>query len=143
MATQMVSTRTPQRRDDLTFTARDEGGRLSNWLPGERTSEAKWSDGLERGRARFNEVDKLAEHDEHEAFNAIRFALTTPTWCPGWGEEAGFADSLAAAAIIGMYAVREGLVPAFDKDSAERFSLDMQLHLAQQRIAELEARLGA
>lgn len=142
MASESVATKNqaPVDRDGLTFTCRDSGGRLKNWLPGERTDSAIWRDGRARGEARFKEIERLAEVDEFEAYWGILAAITSTDWRPEWGEERGFAERLAAAAVIGMHAVSSGILPAFEKDKAEKSSLDAKLHRALERVAELEGR---
>ncbi|MDZ4254850.1 MAG: hypothetical protein U1A72_19945 [Sulfuritalea sp.] len=95
-------------RDDLSFTWRNEGGRLINWnVP--HDPRGKWDDGRRVGRQLFGEVESIAGLDELEAFRAISFAMNNPGWRPtGWGIEIGFTEALAAAAIIGLRVIRDG-----------------------------------
>lgn len=97
-------------RDDLSFTRRDENGGMQNWsVPHDQA--ACWHNGKQIGAHLFTEVEALAANDEDEAFDAICFAMNNPGWQPfGWGIETGFSESLAAAAIIGLRAIREGVV---------------------------------
>ncbi len=96
-----VPVRKPIRsRDDLSFTARDDQGRMQNWqVPHEHGGN--WHRGVEVGRACFSEVLELAQHDRQEAVNALRFALVEGAapnfWRGGWGIEYGFAEAIAAA----------------------------------------------
>lgn len=91
-------------RDDLSFTHRDEGGRMINWPRNNPGVSSDW----EKGMAFFDgEVTELASHDETEAFDAIRFAIL------GMSErytnlEMGFADRVAHAALIGLRHIRSG-----------------------------------
>ena len=94
-------------RDDLSFTKRDDGGRLINWPLYNRGVPADWAKGI----ACFDgEVFELASHDETEAFHAIQFAIV------GMGGrctslETGFIDRVARAAVIGLRALRDGAEP--------------------------------
>ena len=113
-----------RRREDLSFTRLDAESRLTNWVVEPR--ERMWGDGIVRGEAFFQEVAELASHDEHEAYNAVRFAFigswpslpgNTTRWnSAGPGEEFGFADAVARAVIDGLHACRGGAEP-FDPDS--------------------------
>ncbi|MDD2728501.1 phage antirepressor N-terminal domain-containing protein [Malikia sp.] len=105
--------------DDLSFTRRDAQGRRVNWSVEPRCR--LWHEGLERGEAFFREVAELAAHDEHEAYNAIRFAFGDEWQLPtsgstqwsnrGAGEEMGFAEAVARAVIDGLRARRHGVDP--------------------------------
>jgi hypothetical protein len=93
-----------QTRDDLSFTKRDDCGRMINWPRNNPGVSADW----EKGIAFFEkEVAELAANDETEAFHAIEFAII------GMGGrytclEIGFAESVARAAILGLRAIRNG-----------------------------------
>lgn len=95
-------------RDDLSFTARDVQGLMVNWPRNNPGVAADW----EKGMAFFDkEVSALAAFDETEAFHAIQFAIM------GMGGrdtnlEIGFAQQVAAAAVLGLRAMRNG-VPDF------------------------------
>lgn len=105
-------------RDDLSFTkrvARDDFHELPptlcNWAPPpEPHQRGAWGRGLEIGRAMVSELAELAKHDETEVFNAIRFALTSPTWRPGWGAEMGFSNEVARLAVVGLRHLAAGSV---------------------------------
>jgi len=96
-------------RDDLTFTSRDDCGRMVNWPRNNPGVAADW----EKGIAFFDsEIAELAANDETAAYEAIRFAIA------GMGGrttnlELGFADAVARAAALGLRVVRNG---------AERFT---------------------
>ena len=120
----VIATRSAKRsREDLSFTRRDPQGRLSNWVVQPR--ERMWADGIDRGEAFFREVAELAAHDEHEAYNAVRFAFigewpSVPESGTEWsnrgpGEEYGFAEAVARAMIDGLRARRDGADP-FDPE---------------------------
>lgn len=91
-------------RDDLSFTQRDEFGRMVNWPRNNPGVAADWDKGI----AFFeSEIAELASHDETEAFHAIQFAIT------GMAErvtclEVGFSEQVAAAAVLGLRAIRSG-----------------------------------
>lgn len=91
-------------RDDLSFTARDAQGRMVNWPRNNPGVAADW----EKGMTFFDqEVSALAAFDETEAFHAIQFAIM------GMGSrytnlEIGFAQRVAAAAVLGLRAMRNG-----------------------------------
>ncbi|WP_432217482.1 hypothetical protein ACREYJ_21085 [Pseudomonas kribbensis] len=91
-------------RDDLSFTVRDVEGRLVNWPRNNPGVAADWQKGIDFFEC---EVRDLANHDETEAFNAIRFALV------GMGGrttnlELGFIERVALAAMVGLRALRDG-----------------------------------
>ena len=104
-----------QTRDDLSFTKRDDMGRLINWPRNNPGVAADW----EKGLACFDyEITELAAHDETEAFYAIQFALV------GMGGrytclEIGFIDRVAHAAVIGLRAMRNSAERFQPQDSAE------------------------
>lgn len=87
-------------RADLSFTQRDELGRLRNWvvahIPGR-----DWHVGVEIGKGYFDEVLELARHNPNEARWAIQNALmdgAATNFQPGhWGIECGFAEAIALA----------------------------------------------
>jgi hypothetical protein len=91
-------------RDDLSFTNRDDAGRLINWPRYNYGVPGDW----EKGNACFDvEIAELATHDETEAFHAIQFAIV------GMGGrctslETGFIDRVARAAVIGLRSLRAG-----------------------------------
>lgn len=93
-----------QSREDLSFTQWDGEGRFISWPQNNPGVAADW----EKGMAFFDaEICSLAEHDETEAYNAIRFAiidLAARSTCL----EIGFADSVARAAVLGLRAMRSG-----------------------------------
>lgn len=100
-------------RRGLSFTATsDAPGIRSNWnVP--HTKGGYWGDDVPIGRRYFSEVGELAAVDERDSFYAILTAINSPEWnhaeggC-GWGIEHGFSEELAAAAVIGLRAMREG-----------------------------------
>ncbi len=102
-------------RDDLSFTKRDDAGRLINWPRYNYGLPADW----EKGIACFDgEVTELAAYDETEAFHAIQFAIV------GMGGrstslEIGFIDRVARAAVIGLRAMRNGAKRFEPQDTAE------------------------
>lgn len=94
-------------RVDLSFTVRDVEGRLINWPRKNPGVAADWQRGIDFFEC---EVRDLATHDETEAFDAIRFALS------GMGGrytclELGFIERVALAAMVGIRALRDGAQP--------------------------------
>ncbi|MHC8288729.1 hypothetical protein ACYZUD_18280 [Pseudomonas sp. XS1P51] len=102
-------------RDDLSFTKRDDEGRLINWPRYNYGVPADWKKGI----ACFDgEVAELAAHDETEAFHAIKSAIIDMcgrATCL----EIGFADSVTRAAVLGLRAIRSGAERFEPKDSEE------------------------
>lgn len=91
-------------RDDLSFTKRDDCGRMVNWPQNNPGVAADW----EKGIAFFDsEIAELSANDERAAFHAIQFAVLSMGGhytCL----EIGFAESIARAAILGLRAIRNG-----------------------------------
>jgi hypothetical protein len=116
----MIAKQTPQirSRDDLSFTSRDEHGRLINWPRNNPGVNGDWEKGIDFLEG---EIAALAAFDETEAFHAIEFAIC------GMAQrvtslEGGFAESIARAAVLGLRAMRNGAArfePADDDDSEE------------------------
>ncbi|WP_300334013.1 hypothetical protein [Accumulibacter sp.] len=115
-------------RDDLSFTRRDDAGRLINWSVTHEPLE-DWGSKHAVGQSYLAEIAELAEHSELEAYNAVRFALSgscdfrrgesTTFGNTGWGEECGFAEAIARAVIDGLRA-RNGGQESFSPDRAHR-----------------------
>lgn len=101
-------------RDDLSFTRRDEMGRMINWPRNNPGVAEDWK----KVMAFFdNEIAELASFDETSAFHAIQFAITSMGGrytCL----EIGFAESVARAAVLGLRAMRSG-APRFKPDDRE------------------------
>lgn len=94
-------------RDNLSFTIRGEHGGLINWNV-KHDLEDYWSEHVEIGKRFFSEIVELAEHSEREALFGMLYAICSPTFRAGWGEEHGFVEMMSRAAIIGMRAIRNG-----------------------------------
>ena len=91
-------------RDDLSFTARDWGGRLINWPRNNPGVASDWAKGMAYVD---QEVSSLAAFDETQAYEAIEFAIL------GMGGRAtcleiGFVQQIAKAAVLGLRAMRNG-----------------------------------
>lgn len=102
-------------RDDLSFTERDDCGRMVNWPCNNPGVADDWKKGIDFFD---NEIAGLAVNDETAAFHAIEFAIT------GMGGhytclEIGFAESIARAAILGLRAIRNGAERFEPKDPEE------------------------
>lgn len=84
------------------------------------------SDDREIGRSHFERVAKLAEHDEFQALMAMYLPTNSgqkSNWnCDGWGIEHGFSEAIAAAAIVGLRCIREGLAKPYNVDEARRMA---------------------
>lgn len=102
-------------RDDLSFTKRDDEGRLINWPQKNPGVAADWK----KGTAFFDsEIAELAASDETEALYAIESAILHMRGhytCL----EIGFIDRVARAAVIGLRAMRNGTRRFEPKDSEE------------------------
>jgi hypothetical protein len=96
----------PATRDELSFTRRNEVGRLENWVVDKSTD---WNASVVRGGELFRECVELARADETAAFEAIKAALVQ--WSGGRGVEFGFSDELARAVLDGLRARRAGARP--------------------------------
>lgn len=99
------------KRDDLSFTSRNKDDFILNWdVPHDKNG--CWHEGIKIGLQHFAEVAELASSDEYEAFNAMRFAMNNHGWKTGcWGIETGFSQAMAAAAIVGLRALKSGAAP--------------------------------
>lgn len=124
----MAELKTIASRDDLSFTRRDEAGRLINWAVTHGRNE-DWSDKYAIGQGYLAEIAELAESDELEAYHAIQFALSgggdfrrgesTTFGNTGSGAECGFSEAIAGAVIDGLRA-RKGSQASFASDRAPR-----------------------
>ncbi|MET4729852.1 hypothetical protein ABIE09_003666 [Lysobacter enzymogenes] len=77
------------------------------------------------GIARFADVATLHDASEFDAYQVIKYALTSPNWrSHSMGLEGGFADMVARAAVAGLNALACG-APGFDpNDFAESAGID-------------------
>lgn len=114
-------------RDDLSFTKRDEEGRLINWSLSHDKGDL-WGETYALGQRFMDEIAELAMHNEREAYLAIQFALSgqefrhgaeTHFSNSGWGQECGFVEAIARAAIDGLRRRSEGGIP-FDPEKKAR-----------------------
>lgn len=119
-----ITNELPKCRQDLSFTALDSEGRMINWNVRHSMTD-NWQDTVPQGNALFLEVAKLAQHSEAEAYHAMRLAVSDPRWSGEWGEEYGFMESLAKAAIIGLRALRDGS-PSYDPDVLDDWQRSMK-----------------
>lgn len=88
-------------RDDLSFTTRDDMGRMRNWVI-HRAPNSIWNHGVNVGHRLADEIRDLAHRNPKEAISAILFALTAVEWNGRYGTEHGFAEAIAKAAIDGF-----------------------------------------
>lgn len=95
-------------RDQLSFTARDSGGRLKNFAPGERRRD--WHEGFRVGEGFAEEVANMVRTGNPCVIEQARLAacwgMNDILNKRGWGEECGFLDRLARYAVIGMRVAR-------------------------------------
>ena len=99
-----------KKRDDLSFTKRDDEGRLLNWFVPSRNGQ--WHEHYGIGEIWFSEIVELAKHDPQEAFNAMRFASQNLVQFWNWGHEEGFMERMsrwALAAILDHKGVEPSL----------------------------------
>lgn len=97
-------------RDDLSFTRRDDVGRLVNWSPPPYSPSEIWADGIETGKGFFREIVELARHAPEEAEQAILQALSASQGFEhgtgfsnrGRGIEHGFSQAIARAVVYGI-----------------------------------------
>ena len=114
-------------RYNLSFTARVPRAYgldcplLSNWSPVEVPyQQGQWSIGHALGAKMIDELACLADVDEQEAFDAMRFATIARTWrTGGHGVEMGFSDGISALAIIGLRYLSKGACP-FDPEEEQK-----------------------
>lgn len=114
-------------RDNLSFTARVPRADgldcplLSNWSPVEVPyQQGQWSIGHALGAKMIDELACLADVDEQEAFDAIRFAtIARARRTGGHGVEMGFSDGISALAIIGLRYLSKGACP-FDPEEEQK-----------------------
>jgi anti-repressor protein len=120
------------KRTDLSFVARDAKGRLANWQVKNQSDD--WGTEFARGGAFFAELAQLAQVNEEEAYDALRFALAGADWQGsegwnkrteqqghGWGVEYGFTEALARAVIDGLRHAKtgnDGFTPGVKNKSA-------------------------
>lgn len=87
-------------RDDLSFTRRDDAGRLTHWAV-MHFSRDNWHISFGEGQAYFAQLRELASYNREEARLALQYALVegaATNWPKGaWGQECGFAQALAEA----------------------------------------------
>lgn len=94
-----------------------------NW--DNRVSSRYTEDNEKIGVARFADVTALHDASEFDAYQVIKYALTSPNWrSHSMGLEEGFADMVARAAVAGLNALACG-APGFDpNDFAESAGID-------------------
>ena len=111
-------------RADLSFTALQpspEGKHpdFINWCPPViPMQQDQWNKGRDLGLSLMTEIAALALDDEEHAFNAMRFAFNEHTWrTGGHGVESGFAEGVAALAVVGLRYMARGAAP-FDSEAS-------------------------
>ncbi|WP_206411992.1 hypothetical protein [Lysobacter enzymogenes] len=110
-------TRRLARRKDVPWTC------PGNW--DNRVTSRYTEDNEKIGKARFEDVTALHDVSEFDAYQVIKYALTSPNWRGhSMGLEEGFADMIARAAVAGLNALACG-APGFDpNDFAESAGID-------------------
>lgn len=95
-------------RESLSFTVKNQDNPLVNWyIPPKRRNEY-YEDGLKIGAGYFNEVRNLALHNPLEAYHSLRFVWLRMNQA-GYGEEQGFMNEFAKAALVGILAYQNGI----------------------------------
>ena len=89
-------------RDDLSFTKRDDKGRLINWFMPERPGN--WHEHYGIGEIWFNEIVELARHSPQEAYHAMLFAGPELIRYWNYGHPEGFFDRMARWALAAILA---------------------------------------
>ena len=137
-------------RDHLSFTARVPRADgldyplLSNWSPVEVPYQhGQWSIGHALGAKMIDELACLADVDEQEAFDAIRFATIARTWkTGGHGVEMGFSDGISALAIIGLRYLSKGACP-FDPEEEQKSRYWTGERLVEDAVVKYKKASGA
>ena len=137
-------------RDNLSFTARVPRADgldcplLSNWSPVEVPyQQGQWSIGHALGAKMIDELACLADVDEQEAFDAIRFATIARTWrTGGHGVEMGFSDGISALAIIGLRYLSKGACP-FDPEEEQKSRYWTGERLVEDAVVKYKKASGA
>ena len=97
-----------RKREDLSFTKRNNKGQLVNWHVPNRVNS--WHESYRIGQVWFDEIVDLTKNNPKEAYDAIAFA---GKWLLPYfehGQELGFMDQVAKWAVLGMlHAARESL----------------------------------
>ena len=99
-------------RDDLSFTQRDSQNQLQNWVVA-HDRNSSWHINVAIGKAYFEEVLELGQHDPAEAQDAVQYALVngaaTNFRPESLGIECGFAMALAEALFASPSAPKRGI----------------------------------
>lgn len=118
--TKLPRCKTLRKFHELSFVSTYEDGpykRFNFWNPARTEPKVdQWNIDFAHGLTLVRELQMLQKGNEHEAFLVIRSAFSSPTWkvC-GHVVEDGFANGIAALAMVGMRALRDGAQP-FDPD---------------------------
>jgi len=135
MATEITS------RDDLSFTLREKSGMRHDWHLGKRRRGGSPSESMQRGRMLFEEIAKLAQVDEFEAYSALLAVLLSEKWDSSFGEENGLADAVVRLVMVGLRArmARAALPfePSFNPTHAEWVSVHARLDSAEAQLASM------
>ena len=95
---------------DLSFTDFTRKPGLCNWTPAPDADRMTDDDTYPMGRNCMREIAKMAATSEFDAHVQITATFGDANFRPGYGKERGFISELAKYAIIGMRAVRAGVV---------------------------------
>lgn len=130
-------------RFDLSFTARvpygnSEPPRFTHWLPPVVPDQIdQWNKGRDLGLKMMDEIAELALDNEEEAFHAMRFACNERNWrVGGWGVEDGFAEGIAALAVVGLRYLARGAEP-FDSEKPQKNANWTAQELIAEELAEV------
>lgn len=89
-----------RKRDDLSFTIRDENGHMVNWVMPSSFQQAEQHYRI--GRMWFDEIVELAKHDSAEAYDALRFSGKDVTKYINLAHAEAFYDAMAHYALLGI-----------------------------------------
>lgn len=95
-----VNRRQIKTREDLSFTKRDEMGRLLNWFVPNRSNN--YAEHVRIGQEFFSEIVELAKHNPKEAFYALLFSGKDMMRFGDSGHSMGFAEMWAGFAIMAI-----------------------------------------
>lgn len=108
-------------RDDLSFTRRDNMGRLINWFPPIDEHGYDWYQAYAIGQAWFAEVAELASNNPEEAYYSLAYATKLMAGyardvdSQGLGFVEGFFSTMARYTLAGIVQYPQGVVFPFAK----------------------------
>lgn len=126
-----------QNRDDLSFTRRDEMGRMINWQPVNPSGIATIFEAQAIGSAWFDEIVELARNNPEEAYYALLHAarlMSVHTALyggnQGYGQVEGFFSAMARYTLTALILHPKGIAFPFVSDSDGQTDLTPYLSTA-------------